>query len=116
MTDIVGRLREYSNVDGALRLPRLCGEAADEIERLRSIAIDADDKRCHAENEIERLRVALHKSEASLLIATLEIERLRAALLVAQQWMPTPQQALVPSAKADAELVERALTGRKGDA
>jgi hypothetical protein len=66
-----------------------------------------------AEAEIGRLRVALHKSEAGLLIATLEIERLRAALLVAQQWMPTPQQALVPSAKADAELVERALTGRK---
>jgi len=76
-----------------------------------------DERAAHqvcVEMEIERLRVALHKSEASLLIATLEIERLRAALLVAQQWMPTPQQALVPSAKADAELVERALTGRGG--
>jgi hypothetical protein len=72
MTDIEVRLHAHS-LGPRMLLPdgRLCGEAADEIKRLR------------------------------------------AALLVAQQWMPTPQQALVPSAKADAELVERALTGRK---
>jgi len=78
-------------------------DVAKDVSRILTGAADA----------IEHLRVALHKSEASLLIAKLEIKQLHEALLVAQQWMPTPQQALVPSAKADAELVERALTGRK---
>jgi cob(I)alamin adenosyltransferase len=69
-----------------------------------------------AADEIGRLRGALDTCRELREYDAKEIKRLRAALLVAQQWMPTPQQALVPSAKADAELVERALTGRKGDA
>jgi hypothetical protein len=52
-----------------------------------------------------------------------EIKRLRAALLVAQQWMPTPTQAIEDGAKRDVRQVYNALgwsvdeqkTGRAGE-
>jgi hypothetical protein len=48
MTDIVERLRDYATVSDVLLLPRLCGEAANEIERLRRTRWVTDAEWSHA--------------------------------------------------------------------
>lgn len=70
VANIVERLRAYEAV-GGLPLPRLCGEAADEIDRLTALFDKWHTIAAEKHAEIERLRAALeeygdHKYECTM--------------------------------------------------
>lgn len=59
MSDIVERLRDYATVSDVLALPKLCGEAAVEITRLREALATSRELREFDADEIQRLRQLL---------------------------------------------------------
>jgi hypothetical protein len=90
MTDLVARLRDYAVTGNRPSLwPHAMCEAADEIERLRGIAVSMATDIAERDQEIERLRLVhedyvIH-ANANIFAFYREIEQLRAALETCRQ-------------------------------